>query len=83
MIWTVLALAQAAPAEAAECRATPAQELVGERYRRGVPTRVKRLSGAREVRVIWPGQMMTMEFRADRVNLRVNYRRLITAVSCG
>jgi hypothetical protein len=83
MIWTVLALAQVAPAEATECRAAPAQELVGERYRRRVPTRAKRLSGARTVRVIWPGQMMTMDFRADRVNLRVNYRRLVTAVSCG
>ena len=82
-MWMLLAFLQTAPAEAAECRATPAAELVGERYRRGVPTRAKRLSGARTVRVLWPGEMMTTDFRANRVNLRVNHRRLITAVSCG
>lgn len=70
-------------AEPSECRAEPAEALVGERYRRHVPTRAKRLSGARTVRVLWPGQMMTMDYRVDRVNLRVDHRRRITAVSCG
>ena len=67
----------------AECRARPAEALVGEHYRRHVPTRAKKLSGARSVRVMWPGEMATMDFRPDRLNLRVNYRRVITAVSCG
>ena len=65
------------------CAAGPAEALVGEHYRRHVPTRAKRLSGARTVRVIWPGQMTTMDFREDRVNLRVDHRRTITSVSCG
>ena len=72
------------PADGAgECRAGPAETLVGERYRRHIPTRAKRLSGARTVRVIWPGQMMTMDFRADRLNLLIDHRRLITSVNCG
>lgn len=70
-------------AEATVCEAAPAEVLVGERYRRHVPTRAKRLSGAKLVRVAWPGQMMTMDFRDDRLTLRVDHRRLITAVSCG
>ncbi len=69
--------------DAPECRAGPAETLVGERYRRHVPTRAKKLSGARTVRVMWPGQMMTMDYRVDRLNLRVDHKRLITAVSCG
>lgn len=75
------ALAQAEPA--VECRSGPAEALVGERYRRGVPSEAKRLSGARAVRVIWPGEVTTLEFRPDRLTLRVNHRRRITAVRCG
>jgi hypothetical protein len=39
-----------------------AEVLVGERYRRGVPSRAKKLSGARTVRVMWPGQVVTRSF---------------------
>jgi hypothetical protein len=78
-----LLLMSAMPQEAGLCSASPAEVLVGERYRRGVPTRAKRLSGARTVRVIWPGQAVTLDFREDRLNLRVDYRRRITAVRCG
>lgn len=81
-----LLLMIAAPQDAPEpgvCAAGPAEVLVGERYRRHVPTRAKQLSGARRVRVIMPGEMVTEEFREDRINLRVDHRRLITAVRCG
>ncbi|WP_425229655.1 I78 family peptidase inhibitor [Sphingomonas sp.] len=65
------------------CAAAAAEVLVGEHYRRHVPTRARQLSGARTVRVIWPGQMVTQDFREDRLNLRIDHRRTITAVSCG
>ena len=80
MLMMVLALVQAQPNE---CRAQPAEVLVGERYRRHVPTRARKLAGASKLRVLWPGQMTTMDYRADRLNIRVDHRRLITAVSCG
>ena len=78
-------LAAQAPAqvEAAAGAAQPAEVLIGERYRRHVPTRAKKLSGATKVRVIWPGQMVTEDFRPERVNLHVDHRRLITDVDCG
>ena len=84
-MWMLLALIaqETIAAEPVACRAAPAEALVGERYRRHVPTRAKKLSGAGKVRVLWPGQMMTKDYRVDRLNIRVNYRRLITAVSCG
>ena len=80
MIWLLMA---AQEPDAVECRAAPAEVLVGERYRRHVPTRAKQLSGARTVRVMWPGQMMTTDYRPERLNIRVDHRRLITAVTCG
>ena len=86
MLIALLAQQPAAEPPAPEpkvCDATPAQVLVGERYRRHVPTRAKRLSGAQTVRVIWPGQAVTMDFREDRLDLIVDYQRTITAVRCG
>ena len=82
MLWLLL-LAATPQEEPGICAAGPAEVLVGERYRRGVPTQAKRLSGARTVRVMWPRQIVTMDFREDRVNLRVDRRRRITAVRCG
>ena len=78
-----LMLLAAVQEPAGVCAARPAEVLVGERYRRGVPSRARKLSGARTVRVIYPGQAVTMDFREDRLNLRVDYRRRITAVRCG
>ena len=71
------------PREPGVCAAAPAEVLVGERYRRGVATRARRLSGARIVRTVMPGEMVTMDFREDRLTVRVDYRRRITAVRCG
>ena len=82
MLAMVLALALPQATESV-CAAGPAEVLVGERYRRRVPTRAKRLSGARTVRVLMPGAMATDDFRDDRLNLHVDYRRVITAVRCG
>lgn len=80
MLMLAMALIQADPVE---CRAGPAEMLVGERYRRGAPSRARKLSGAKTVRVLWPGTMMTMDYRVDRLNMRVDHRRRITDVSCG
>lgn len=80
----MLAVPQAVDAAAdGVCVAGPAEGLVGERYRRGVRTRAKRLSGARSVRVVMPGEVTTQEFQEDRLTLRVDHRRTITAVRCG
>ena len=78
-----LMLMIAAVQEPALCAAGPAEVLIGERYRRGVPSRARKLSGARAVRVVYPGQVVTQDFREDRLNLRLDYRRRITAVRCG
>ncbi len=38
---------------------------------------------ATEVRVLEPGQMVTMEFNGERLNLEVDDKRVVTAVRCG
>lgn len=80
---TLLLLMAQPQAPAHVCAAEPAEALVGERYRRHVPTRAKQLSGARTVRVVKPGEITTEEFREDRLTLRIDHRRLITSVRCG
>ena len=83
MIIGLMLMMVAQIAEPQVCAAGPAEVLVGERYRRHVPTRAKRLSGAQTVRVVYPGDVVTQDFREDRLNLRLDYRRRITAVRCG
>lgn len=40
-------------------------------------------SGARTVRVIGPGQAVTMDYRTDRLNLETDAAGVVTAVRCG
>ena len=84
MMWWAMMLAAQTPApEPVACEAGPAEVLIGRPYRRHVPTRAKRLSGATVVRVIFPGQAVTEDFRPERVDLRVDYGRRISDVRCG
>lgn len=80
---TLLMMIAVQAAEPQVCAAGPAEVLVGEHYRRHIPTRAKRLSGARVVRVLRPGDMATMDFREDRLTIRIDHRRVVTAVRCG
>ena len=40
-------------------------------------------SGAKVVRVLRPGMMMTMEYRGDRLNLRIDGQGKILSATCG
>ena len=40
-------------------------------------------AGAKGVRVIKPGMAVTMDFRADRLNLEVDAANVITSARCG
>lgn len=42
-----------------------------------------RRSGARTVRVIKPGMMVTMDYRQDRLNIRTDPQNRVTQISCG
>ena len=71
------------PAEAGLCQAGPAQSLIGKTYTGGTARDAQRLSGARTLRPIPPGAMVTMEFRGVRVNVYTDEDGKITKITCG
>ena len=71
------------PPENAECNAVPAQGLVGRQASPDLAAEAQRLAGARIWRWLRPGQMVTMEYRADRLNIRLDARDRVEGVSCG
>ncbi len=64
------AAAFAAPAKTKTCNAQAAQKLVGKK--KPSDARAKRLTGAVSVRQIGPGDMVTMDFREDRITIETD-----------
>ena len=65
------------------CNAAPAQNILGQQGTASVTERARVLSGAAMARVLREGQVVTLEFDAERLNLVVNAQGRITAVRCG
>ena len=65
------------------CQAAPAQWAVGKTNTEHVVTEARQRAGAYMVRVLRPGQAVTMEFNAERLNLEVDATGRITAARCG
>jgi hypothetical protein len=65
------------------CNAEPAQRLVGEVYTPELGEETRVTAGARVERALRPGQIVTMEFRADRLSFTLDEKGRISAVSCG
>ncbi|MEA3063808.1 MAG: hypothetical protein QOJ27_236 [Sphingomonadales bacterium] len=91
LLMTMTGCANVPPAEAEEvpvhgagsCDASKAQGLIGKVRSKKLDGDALRLSGARTLRWIKPGTMVTMDFRQDRLNLHLDARRRITKVDCG
>jgi hypothetical protein len=66
-----------------ECHAEPAQFAVGQAYTPELAEKVREASGSTVVRALRPGQVVTMEFRFDRVSLHLDDKDIVTRVSCG
>ena len=67
---------------AKECDAAPARVLIGKRISPAVEAQAKRLSGARTVRSLRPAAVVTMEYRADRLNIHLDRKGRIARVQC-
>ena len=65
------------------CDAAPARWAIGRTADADVLERVRADSHAQVVRVLKPGQVVTMEFSAERVNVKVNERDAIIGITCG
>lgn len=74
---------QGAPPQAAQCIADAAGWAIGKGVSDEIVERVRVDTGSQSVRVIRPGQAVTMDYRHDRVNIKLNERDAIVGVSCG
>ena len=80
------AQSSAAPAQKdaqKQCNADPVQYAVGQQYTPELGEKVKEISGSSVVRTLAPGQVVTMEFRLDRVSIHIDDKGIITRVTCG
>lgn len=65
------------------CVADDATSAIGHAATPEVVERARIESHSNDVRVIEPGQAVTMDYRADRLNIDVNERGAITGLRCG
>lgn len=73
----------AAPAQPAECSAQAAIALQSQPFGAALQAEAQRLSGARVVRVIRPGQAVTMDFNPFRLNIELDAADRVIRLRCG
>lgn len=71
------------PPREAVCDAAPARGLIGRPASPALAAEAQRLAGARVWRWLRPGQIVTMEYRADRLNLRLDAQDRVEDINCG
>ena len=65
------------------CNAEPARSAVGQPYADALGAELQAKAGAKALRVIRPGQAVTMDFRDDRLNVELDAAGQVKRVSCG
>ncbi len=65
------------------CGTAKAQSLVGSPASSELGAEALRLSGARTIRWIRPGDVVTTEYRADRLNIDLDARGQVARLACG
>lgn len=73
----------APPAVATACDDSQAQWAVGKKVTDADVEQARKDSGAQIARTLKPGQMVTMEFNANRLNLDLDGTGAVTAIRCG
>lgn len=71
------------PGPGAMCDAAPVQYLIGRSRSDALGAEALRRSGARSLRWIRPGDMVTMDFRTDRLNIDLDEQGRVTGLRCG
>lgn len=68
---------------AGRCDHDPAQRLVGQPASEALARQALSLTGARALRWIAPGMMVTMDYRPDRLNIHLDTANRASAIRCG
>ena len=71
------------PLPAQQCVATPASWAIGRAATAETVERIRIDTHSAVARVIHPDEVVTMEYRSDRVNVKVNERNAIVGITCG
>ncbi len=71
------------PAQPMACNADAANGAIGKAPTDAVVQQAQRDAGAATVRVIRPGEAVTMDYRGDRLNIEVSKRDTIASLRCG
>lgn len=67
----------------AGCGAERVQDHIGREYRAALSETLEAASGADRVRVIRPGDAVTLDYRADRLNVHLDDDDVISELGCG
>jgi hypothetical protein len=67
----------------ATCDAAAAGFAMGQAYSESLAEDVRRRTGARTVRSLRPGQAVTLEYNAERINLDLDLAGRVTRARCG
>lgn len=65
------------------CRQQAFEEFIGQVASSEVGAEMLRVSGARVIRWVQPGMRVTMDYRADRLTVRLADNNRIITASCG
>ena len=71
------------PIDGPQCEAERAHWAIGRAATAEVVEEVRAATQSHAVRVIHPGQAVTMDYSPVRVNIHVNERNAITSITCG
>lgn len=66
-----------------KCNADTSQGLIGQPWTKKMQSRLRERSHAFKVRVVRPGEMVTMDFVDNRVTVTLDERNHITKIACG
>ena len=69
--------------QARNCRLSDLGHFIGQTATDAVGAAILRETHSRVIRWAPPGVMLTMDYRADRVTVRLGPGRQITAINCG
>lgn len=65
------------------CHADNVEDLIGQQATGDLGTRIMQRTDARSLRWIQPGQAVTMDYRADRVNVHLDAQNRVGRINCG
>jgi K+/H+ antiporter YhaU regulatory subunit KhtT len=65
------------------CDVSDVKDLVGQPYNEALAARARDMTGATIVRIVRPGEAVTMDYREDRLTLELDAAGKVVSARCG